>query len=169
MEVCSFTGDSVAVCQCGRPKCRAAKQKVAEMKQDECDCVSCEPVEVGMVVGNISFDGCNCHIKQALLPEEKMRYDLLPIEALEELVLAYTIGARKYKHAPAVDPTSNDDEFAAIMRHLVAYRKGDSRDKEGHHHLAAVMARCAKLIARESHAETFKSVTTRNSPSKVKK
>ena len=68
---------------------------------------------------------------------EKLRYDLFPIEALEEITKVLTYGAAK--HAPdnwrKVEPC-NDRYFAAAMRHMIAHRKGEQMDESGYHHLA---------------------------------
>ena len=68
---------------------------------------------------------------------EKLRYDLFPIEALEEITKVLTYGAAKY--APdnwrKVEPC-NDRYFAAAMRHMIAHRKGEQMDESGYHHLA---------------------------------
>ena len=68
---------------------------------------------------------------------EKLRYDLFPVEALEEITKVLTYGAGKY--APdnwrKVEPC-NDRYFAAAMRHMIAHRKGEQMDESGYHHLA---------------------------------
>lgn len=69
---------------------------------------------------------------------EKWRWDLLPWDAVEEVVKVLTYGARKY----SVDnwklvPRARDRYFSAAMRHLVAWRKGEKVDGEwGFSHLA---------------------------------
>jgi len=70
--------------------------------------------------------------------QEKLRWDLLPYAALGKIVGVLTFGASKY--APnnwQRVPEGKDRYFAAAMRHLVAWREGESTDLEsGHHHLA---------------------------------
>lgn len=70
----------------------------------------------------------------------KPRWDLLPMDVLEEVVEILTMGARKYTpdNWKYVDNAENR-YYAALMRHLVAWRKGEKMDPEsGKNHLAHV-------------------------------
>lgn len=68
---------------------------------------------------------------------DKLRWDLLP-ESLEDVVKVLTFGAKKYspdgwKQVPEAQPRY----FAATMRHLWAWRRGEDLDPEsGLPHLA---------------------------------
>lgn len=68
----------------------------------------------------------------------KLRWELLPLPTLEEVVRVYTFGANKY----APNSWQNlDDGYnrykAALMRHIVAHEKGEFLDGEsGLPHLA---------------------------------
>jgi hypothetical protein len=62
----------------------------------------------------------------------KPRWDLLPYEAVEQVVQVLTFGAKKY---PDPDnwrrvPNHKDRYFAAAMRHLVAWKLGEKVDPE---------------------------------------
>lgn len=72
----------------------------------------------------------------------KLRYDLMPWEALEEEVAVLTFGAAKYTANNWQQlPDGINRYFAAAMRHLIAYRLGKKLDKEsGLSHLSH--ARC---------------------------
>lgn len=69
---------------------------------------------------------------------DKLCWDLLPVEPIEDIVRILTRGARKYtpenwKYVVG----ARDRYYAATMRHLAAWRKGHRRDKEsGRSHLA---------------------------------
>lgn len=69
----------------------------------------------------------------------KARWDLLPWDLVEQTVDVLTFGADKY--APeAWRQEKSEDYFAALMRHIVAYRKGEIIDLEsGKTHLAHAM------------------------------
>lgn len=69
----------------------------------------------------------------------KARWDLLPFDLVEKAVDVLTFGADKY--APESWRQEKSDEyFAALMRHIVAYRKGEVTDQEsGLEHLAHAM------------------------------
>jgi hypothetical protein len=72
---------------------------------------------------------------------DKLRYDLVPMDALDEVVKRFTHGAAKYapenwkKVDGAVERYS-----AALMRHYSAYRQGERSDPEasGLSHIGAV-------------------------------
>ena len=76
----------------------------------------------------------------------KLRYDLLPVDALEELVHVYTMGARKYGDHNWRIGTTWGRFFAAMMRHAWAWWGGEELDDgDGQHHLASV-AWCALAL-----------------------
>lgn len=70
--------------------------------------------------------------------DNKLMWDLLPIKEVEKIVDILTFGAKKY--APNNWQNVEDAEnryYAAAMRHLVEYRKGNKLDEDsGKSHLA---------------------------------
>ena len=78
----------------------------------------------------------------------KLRWDLLPIEEIEECVKILTYGAGKY--APnnwrkVEDPIER--YYAALMRHLVEWRKCNKIDEEsGYNHLSHVLCNIVFLM-----------------------
>jgi len=60
---------------------------------------------------------------------DKPRWDLLPIEEVEEVVKVLTLGADKYEdwNWTKVDGTRY---YSAAMRHLCSWRKGELIDEE---------------------------------------
>lgn len=85
--------------------------------------------------------------------QDKARWDLLPWRATEEVVEVVTVGARKY----APDNWRRVKGwrwryFAAAIRHIVAWWRGEKRDPEtGRHHLAH--AACCILFILELELE----------------
>ena len=78
----------------------------------------------------------------------KLRYDLVPPDALEELVHVYSSGAYKYGDRNWEEGMDYGRVFGAMMRHAWAWWGGGNRDKEsGLHHLAHVAWGCFTLIA----------------------
>ncbi len=79
----------------------------------------------------------------------KLRYDLLPFEAIEEIVKIYTFGSEKYE-SNSWQGVDKERYFSALMRHLVAHRKGEKIDSEsGELHLAHVGWNVLALIWNE--------------------
>jgi hypothetical protein len=68
----------------------------------------------------------------------KLRWDLLPLEEIEKIVEVLSDGAEKYDDNNWKELDNPKERyFAALMRHLVAYRKGEILDPEsGRTHLA---------------------------------
>jgi Domain of unknown function (DUF5664) len=79
---------------------------------------------------------------------DKTRWDLLPIESMESVVKVLTMGATKYgdNNWQLVD-NARERYYAAAMRHLVEWRKGNKIDNEsGESHLAHVMCNMVFLM-----------------------
>lgn len=78
---------------------------------------------------------------------EKLRYDLIPVRALEELAKVYTSGAKKYGERNWEKGFNWNRCLGAAMRHLFAFCKGEDFDSDsGCHHLSAVAFYCFALI-----------------------
>lgn len=77
---------------------------------------------------------------------EKPRWDLLPLETVEEMVEVLTYGANKYEDNNWKHVQSNR-YVAALMRHITAYQSGEQNDAEsGLHHLAHAMTNVMFLL-----------------------
>lgn len=89
---------------------------------------------------------------------DKLRYDLLPMDALDEAVKRFTYGAKKY--APdnwQKVPDALNRYTAALLRHLSAWRQGEKIDPEsGLTHIGAVAWNALVLVWFDLHkkAET---------------
>ena len=82
----------------------------------------------------------------------KLRWDLLPLAEIEDIVRVYTEGAKKYADNSWQDiPDGFSRYLGALMRHLVAYTKGERYDKEGFMHLAAVCWNAIALLYYDKH------------------
>jgi len=79
---------------------------------------------------------------------DKLRWDLLPLEAVSEIVRVMTFGSRKYgdhNWKKLSDPDAR--YFAACMRHLSAWQSGEKLDPEtGIGHLAHAACNLLFLI-----------------------
>lgn len=71
--------------------------------------------------------------------DNKLRWDLLPLKEIEEIVKVYTAGAKKYGANRWQDLPDGINRYrAALLRHLVEFEKGNEFDEEtGCRHLAA--------------------------------
>jgi hypothetical protein len=82
----------------------------------------------------------------------KPRWDLLPLAEIEDIVRVYTEGAKKYADNSWQDiPDGFNRYLGALMRHLVAYTKGERYDKEGFMHLSAVCWNAIALLYYDKH------------------
>jgi len=78
----------------------------------------------------------------------KLRWDLVDYDQLEKMVKVLTFGANKYGDNNWRDVQNPINRyFAAALRHLIAYRKGEKIDKEsGIEHLAHAFANLMFLL-----------------------
>jgi hypothetical protein len=83
----------------------------------------------------------------------KLRWDLLPLDCVEEVVKILTFGAEKYdaNNWQLVEDGENR-YYAALMRHLTASRLGEKTDSEsGLSHLSHAMCNIVFLLWLEKH------------------
>jgi len=88
---------------------------------------------------------------------EKLRWDLLPIDCIEEVVKVLSMGAKKYSanNWQLVEDGENR-YYAALMRHLAASRMGEKIDPEsGLSHLSHVMCNVVFLLWLEKHGQSI--------------
>lgn len=115
-------------CECNREPCVCLISKVTEDKEYSCDC------RMGNV--NLSCSVCPALLRQEYLNAEyvngdvptklfaskdKLRYDLIPIDAIEEVVRVFMFGAEKYE---AWDWYKNPLPWSTY--HNASYRHGIS-------------------------------------------
>lgn len=81
-----------------------------------------------------------CSSRKNDFTDHKQRWDLLPLQTLEEVVKVYTAGAEKYGANTWQNlPDGYQRYKAALFRHLLEFEKGNEIDAEtGCHHLAQV-------------------------------
>jgi hypothetical protein len=90
----------------------------------------------------------------------KLRWDLLPLEIVGEIVAVLTFGAKKYTDDGWKKvPDRERRYFAALLRHLEAYQRGELIDSEtGLSHLAHAGCNLIFLLCFQhkelDHAET---------------
>jgi hypothetical protein len=78
----------------------------------------------------------------------KLRYDLLPSDALASLVEVYTKGAAKYADRNWEKGMSWSRCFGSLMRHCWAFWRGEQNDPEtGCHHMAMAAWNCFALVS----------------------
>ena len=78
----------------------------------------------------------------------KARFDLLPPDALFELVKVFTRGAEKYDDRNWEKGMTWGRVFGAIQRHLWKFWRGETHDQDlGTHHLANAAWGCMVLMA----------------------
>lgn len=80
----------------------------------------------------------------------KNRLELIPVEAIEQIGLAYTFGAKKYADNNWRGGFKWTRLVAALLRHTYSWMAGESKDPEsGLSHLAHAGACLTMLIAHE--------------------
>ena len=78
----------------------------------------------------------------------KLPWNLVPWRELEQVVEVYRFGAGKYgADSWQQVPNARERYFAAMMRHLTAWRLGERNDSESRiHHLAHAAWGCLALL-----------------------
>ena len=83
----------------------------------------------------------------------KLRYDLLPFDAVDEVVRVLTYGISKYpdpKENWRVNSSEEDIKRyeAALLRHMSSYMQGENEDPESHlPHMAHIATNALFIIA----------------------
>lgn len=63
--------------------------------------------------------------------DDKLRWDLLPLDIIEKLVEVYHFGAQKYEPNTWQELDDGENRYrGALFRHLVAHGKGELHDPE---------------------------------------
>ena len=91
--------------------------------------------------------------------EGKLRYDLIPPHALEMLATVYTHGAEKYSDVNYLNGNGMPYRriLAALMRHVEAFRGGETYDPDsGLPHMAHAAWQCFTLMTYEQVLENPK-------------
>lgn len=81
----------------------------------------------------------------------KLRYDLIPVLALEDMVKGLTFGTIKYDDNNWVKvPNGRKRYLAGALRHIQEYRKGNLWDEEQNiHHLSAAMNNLSFIVEKD--------------------
>lgn len=107
------------------------------------------PTPKSNFIPSINLDAVNANPpKEAMrFTEGKMRFDLLPIEALIELTRVYDMGAIKYDDNNWRKGMKWSQVYRPIFSHLFKWLSGQTVDSEtGCHHLAMVAWNCLTLV-----------------------
>lgn len=87
--------------------------------------------------------------------DDKLRWDLLPMEEIEDIVKVYHAGAKKYGPNTWQNLDNGFERYrAAMFRHLMEYMKGERVDKETNvHHLAAAAWNVITMLWYDKHGK----------------
>lgn len=85
----------------------------------------------------------------------KLRWDLLPMEEIEDIVRLYTRGAEKYTPNGWKEVENGFERYrAALMRHMMSYIKEERYDQEtGINHLVAVAWNAIAMLWFDKHGK----------------
>ena len=78
--------------------------------------------------------------------DDKLRYDLLPFEAIDEVVKVLNYGVKRYG-ANTWQNVESERYVAALLRHISAWRQGEKNDEEsGLPHLSHILCNAMFLV-----------------------
>ncbi|GEM_PF-2098963 len=87
--------------------------------------------------------------------DDKLRWDLLPMEEIEDIVRVYHAGAKKYGPNKWQNLDNGFERYrAAAARHLMEYMKGERIDSDtGAFHLAQCAWNCIAMLWYDKHGK----------------
>ena len=87
--------------------------------------------------------------------DDKLRWDLLPMEEIEDIVKVYHAGAKKYGPNTWQNLDNGIERYrAAMFRHLMEYMKGERVDSDtGCFHLAQCAWNCIAMLWYDKHGK----------------
>lgn len=87
--------------------------------------------------------------------DDKLRWDLLPMQEIEDIVRVFHLGAKKYEPNGWKDIPNGFERYrAAMMRHLMCYMNGERYDKElGVNHLASLCWNAIAMLWYDKHGK----------------
>lgn len=87
--------------------------------------------------------------------DDKLRWDLLPMEEIEDIVKVYHAGAKKYGPNKWQNLDNGFERYrAAAARHLMEYMKGERVDSDtGCFHLAQYAWNCIAMLWYDKHGK----------------
>lgn len=85
----------------------------------------------------------------------KLRWDLLPLEEIEDIVKVYTAGSHKYGDNQWQQLDNGYQRYkAALLRHLLEYEKGNQIDTDtGCKHLSQVAWNAIAMLYLDNHGK----------------
>ena len=95
--------------------------------------------------------------------DHKLRWDLLPLEEVEDIVKVFTSGSIKYGDNTWQGLENGYQRYkAAMFRHLLEYEKGTEFDEEtGCRHLAQVAWNAMAMLYLSKHKDTVNNLKTK--------
>ena len=102
-----------------------------------------------------SYMGSEKSGKKNDFQDGKLRWDLLPLEEIEDIVKLYTAGSIKYGDNNWQGLENGYQRYkAAMLRHLLEYEKGTKIDEETKvNHLAAVAWNAIAMLYLDKHGK----------------
>lgn len=87
--------------------------------------------------------------------DDKLRWDLLPMEEIEDIVRVYHAGAKKYGPNNWQNLDNGFERYrAAMFRHMMEYMKGERIDSDtGAFHLAQCAWNCIAMLWYDKHGK----------------
>lgn len=96
--------------------------------------------------------------------DDKLRWDLLPMQEIEDIVRVFHLGAKKYEPNGWKDIPNGFERYrAAMMRHLMCYMNGERYDKElGVNHLSSMCWNAIAMLWYDKHGKGLLDVSKDN-------
>lgn len=141
----------VAGSDCEGYKITEKRSNVCQLSRNIFDCIDSQ----AMITKMKNSEGANTpsgEFKNDRL-DDKLRWELLPMEEVEDVVKVFHYGAKKYAQDSWKNVPDGFERYrAALMRHMMAYLKGERIDPEsGLQHLAQVTWNAIAMLYYDKH------------------
>lgn len=156
-----YIKSGIAGSNCEGYKITAKRSNVCQLSRNIFDCIDSQ----AMITKMKNSEGANTpsgEFKNDRL-DDKLRWELLPMEEIEDIVKVFHYGAKKYAPGSWKDIPNGFERYrAALMRHLMAYMKHERIDPEsGLKHLAQVAWNAIALLYYDKHGRgLFPNITS---------
>lgn len=109
----------------------------------------------GFDLYNVDFAEAERQVAAAMTGKrEKLPLELIPFEALEDVVPAYQVGVGKYGRNSWREGMPYSVCASALLRHFSKWQRGEDHDPDGQHHVAAIAFYALAILQYERDGRT---------------
>ena len=146
-----YIKSGIAGSDCEGYKITAKRENVCQLSRNIFDCIGSQ-ARITKIKDSEGANTPSGEFKNDRL-DDKLRWELLPMEEIEDIVKIFHYGAKKYAPGSWKNIPDGFERYrAALMRHMMAYLKGERIDPgSGLQHLAQVAWNAIAMLYYDKH------------------